>query len=164
MIRKVIPVAFMLYAVFFTSYAFVGYAKTDTQEGRYVMIMPTAGSGSIYTRATPITKTPAIVLDTILGIVWRCQNLQDEKPLWIKTDLGKNGNKPLTAKKYTIQMPDSQNIGYKTPAIVLDIEEGKVWACPNILDESAAWIQTDLVKDIKEEEKLGQPFIGQPVR
>lgn len=39
----------------------------------------------------------------------------------------------------------------KIPAIVLDIENGQTWTISDIVSESAAWIKTDLPKEIKKE-------------
>jgi len=103
-------------------------------------------SANVYAR----TKTPALVLDSVLGIVWRCQNLQDENPVWVKTDLAKNKDKALTAKKYIIRMLEWPSSETKLPAIVLDIEEGKVWTCPDVMNISSRWAEKDLVKDIKD--------------
>jgi hypothetical protein len=60
--------------------------SNELQEGRYVLVMMTG-------RLIHNTRVPGIILDSYRGIVWTCQNLQDEKPLWVKTDLGQNGNK-----------------------------------------------------------------------
>jgi hypothetical protein len=42
------------------------------------------------------------------------------------------------------------------PAVVLDIEEGIVWTCQNIIDGKARWVQRDLTtgaeKEISREE------------
>ncbi|MFC1703302.1 hypothetical protein ACFL1E_00770, partial [Candidatus Omnitrophota bacterium] len=73
------------------------------------------------------------------------------KPLWVKADLGKNGDKPLTKKKYTVQMLEWQDSDLRMPAIVLDIEEGIVWTCQNIIDGKARWVQMDLKSGAEEE-------------
>lgn len=90
------------------------------------------------------TRIPAMVLDTIRGIVWTCQNLQDGKPLWVKADLANNGDKPLTKKRYVAKMLEWQDADLRMPAVVLDTEEGIVWTCQNIIDGRARWIQLDL--------------------
>jgi hypothetical protein len=149
-IVKVTLVTLILYLVCLSSCAYAEYVSTETQEARYIVVM-VRGSGGVYTRTNLNTKTPAVVLDTVLGIVWRCQDLQDEKPLWIKTDLAKNQDQTLSDKKYTIKMLEWPSSELKIPAIVLDVEEGKAWTCHNLLDEDSAWIQKDLVKEIKEE-------------
>ena len=66
--------------------------SNELQEGRYVVAMQ-------YGRGTHNMRIPGMILDSYRGIVWTCQNLQDEKPLWVKTDLGQNGSKPMTKKK-----------------------------------------------------------------
>jgi hypothetical protein len=55
------------------------------------------------------------------------------------------------AKRYTIKILEWPSTEVKLPAVVLDMQEGKVWTCPNILEETARWVPKDLVKDIKEE-------------
>jgi hypothetical protein len=138
--------------------AFAQYPVTDTpdQGGRYVLVM-LKGSGS-NARGTVTSNTPAIVLDSVAGIVWRCPNLQSERAQWIKTDLAKNGNKPLSAKKYVIRILEWPSSEPKIAAVVLDIEEGTVWTCPNVLDESGQWFEKDLAKEVKREGYQAQPY------
>ena len=112
----------------------------ELQQGRYVLVMMTG-------RGTLNTRIPAMILDSYRGIVWTCQNLQDEKPLWVKTDLGQNGDKVMTKKKYIGRMLEWQDANLRMPAVVLDVEEGIVWNCPNIVDGKATWIQKDLKVD-----------------
>ena len=129
-----------------------GYNTAEMQEGRYVLVTvnkTTSYAGS-YT-AGMRKRTPAIVLDTYLGIVWRCQNIKDEKLLWIKTDLAKNSGQQPAKKKYVINVPPFTGEDNKIPAVVLDTETGKTWICPDIADERAGWVQTDLPKDISKE-------------
>jgi hypothetical protein len=121
------------------------YGTSEFQDGRYVLVMVSSAAGNV-TRSYALTKVPAVVLDTVLGIVWRCPNIQEEQPRWIKTDLGKEQDKALSARKYLIRILDWPVSGLKIPAIVLDQNEGKVWNCPNILDENAVWIPKDLTK------------------
>lgn len=112
----------------------------ELQEGRFVLIMQNG-------RAISNTRVPAIVLDSFKGIIWTCQNLQDGRPLWVKTDLGKNGDKSMPKKKYVARMLEWQDADLRMPAVVIDIEDGKVWNCPNIVDGKATWIQKDLQND-----------------
>lgn len=109
-------------------------------------------------RALKNTRIPALILDQIRGIVWTCQNLQDGKPLWVKADLGQNGDKPLTRKKYVVEMLEWQDADLRMPAIVLDIDEGIVWTCQNILDGKAQWVQTNLKSG--EEKEVSRKAIG----
>ena len=109
----------------------------EAQDGRYQMVMMEG-------RALVNIRTPAMVLDRVRGIVWTCQNLQDGQPLWVKADLGKNGDKVLTAKKYIGKMLMWQDADLRMPAMVLDAEEGIVWTCQNIIDSDARWVQMDL--------------------
>lgn len=124
--------------------------SNELQEGRYVLIMQNG-------RAIKNTRIPAIVLDSHKGIIWTCQNLQDGKPLWVKVDLGQNGDKAMTKKKYVARMLEWQDADLRMPAVVMDIEEGIVWNCPNIVDGNATWIQKDLKIDspieVKPDEK-----------
>ena len=145
--------AFIFFLVFSNYYVFAedgtsANTTPQTQEGRYVLVTVSKETG--YTR-TLQRKMPVIVLDSYLGIAWRCQDIKDEKPLWIKNDLGKNSDKQLSKKKYIVSIPSYSGEDNKIPAIVLDIEEGKSWICSNIVSESATWIQTDLPKDINKE-------------
>ncbi|MEK6727126.1 MAG: hypothetical protein AABY28_00425 [Candidatus Omnitrophota bacterium] len=147
--------AFIFYLFLSGHYVFAedaatGYNTTGTQEGRYVLVTVNKVRGYTGTQ-TLQKKTPAIVLDSYLGIVWRCQDTKNEKPLWIKTDLGKNSDKQLSKRKYIISIPPYSGEDYKIPAIVLDMEEGKSWICSDIASESAKWVLTDLPKDIKQE-------------
>ena len=146
---------FIFYLVFSGHYVFAEYdtsanSTSQMQEGRYVLVTVNKAGGYTGARVSQ-KKTPAIVLDSYLGIVWRCQDTKDEKPLWIKTDLGKNSDRQLSKKKYVISIPTYTGEGYKIPAIVLDMEEGKSWTCADIVSESAKWALTDLPKDIKQE-------------
>lgn len=144
---------FIFFGFFSSQYVFAeddtsGYSTTEMQEGRYVLVTVYKGTG--YTR-TLQRKMPVIVLDSYLGIAWRCQDIKDEKPLWIKSDLGKNSDKQLSKRKYVISIPPYSGEDNKIPAIVLDIEEGKSWICSDIVSESAKWVETDLPKDITKE-------------
>jgi len=114
---------FIFYLAFFSGYTFAEYETSETQEGRYALVI--VNKEAVYTR-TLQKRLPAIILDSYLGIVWRCPDVQDEKPLWIKTDLGKNSDKQRTRKKYVINIPIYTGDTLKIPAIVLDIEESTV--------------------------------------
>ena len=148
--------AFIFYLLFSGHYVFAEYdtsanSTSQMQEDRYVLVTVNKVRGYNTGTQTLQKKTPAIVLDSYLGIVWRCQDIKNEKPLWIKTDLGKNSDKQLSKKKYIINIPTYTGEDYKIPAIVLDMEEGKSWTCADIVSESAKWVLTDLPKDIKKE-------------
>ncbi|MEI8012895.1 MAG: hypothetical protein WCI27_10545 [Candidatus Omnitrophota bacterium] len=121
----------------FSGPLFAQKSVEEKQDGRYQMVMMEG-------RAIVNVRTPAMVLDRVRGIVWTCQNLQDGKPLWVKADLAKNGDKPLTAKKYLGKMLMWQDADLRMPAMVLDTEEGIVWTCQNIIDSDARWVQMDL--------------------
>ncbi|MBF0384712.1 MAG: hypothetical protein HQL27_02460 [Candidatus Omnitrophica bacterium] len=116
-------------------------SSNELQEGRFIIIMQNG-------RAIKNTRIPAIVLDSYRGIIWTCQNLQDGIPLWVMVDLGKNGNKPMTKKKYIARMLEWQDADLRMPAMVLDIEEGIVWNCPNIIDGKATWIEKKLNEEL----------------
>lgn len=107
-------------------------------------------------RAAANTRIPALILDSHQGVVWTCQNLQDERPLWVKTDLGHNGNAPVGKKKYIAKMLEWQNADLRMPAVVLDVDSGIVWTCPNIIDGKAIWIQKNLSTDVETVIKLGE--------
>ncbi|MFA6217512.1 MAG: hypothetical protein WDL87_07695 [Candidatus Omnitrophota bacterium] len=118
----------------------------ELQEGRYVLIMMNG-------RAIVNNRVPGMILDSYKGIVWTCQNLQDGKPLWVKTDLGQNGDKQMTRKRYIAKMLEWQDADLRMPAVVLDTDDGMVWNCPNIVDGKATWIQKDLNVNFQEEVK-----------
>jgi len=69
-VAKFTLVVFMFCIVLLGSCAYAEYIATEVQEGRYILVM-VEGSGGTYGRTAVATKTPAIVLDTVLGIVWR---------------------------------------------------------------------------------------------
>jgi hypothetical protein len=112
-------------------------AEDADNDGQFVLHMMSG-------RANKNIRVPAMILDSYRGIVWTCQNIQDGKPLWVKTDLAQNGSKVLTRKKYIAKMLEWQNAALRVPAVVLDIEEGVVWNCPNIVDGNATWIRKNL--------------------
>jgi hypothetical protein len=113
----------------------------ELQEGRYVLVMQTG-------RAVANTRIPAIVLDSYRGVIWTCQNLQDGRPLWVMVDLAKNGDKPMTKKRYIARMLQWQDADLRMPAMVMDADEGIVWNCPNIVDGKATWIEKKLNEDL----------------
>lgn len=132
--------------------------QTKTQEGRYVLVTVSKAATYSGSYGTSTRKTPAIVLDTYLGIIWRCKDIRDEKPVWIKNDLAKNIDKQPTNKKYVINIPAYTGQDYRIPAVVLDIETGKSWTCSNITEDSANWAQVDLPKDITKEGFTATPY------
>jgi len=147
-IKGILILTLSIFCAFYADYsALAQYSTTAAPQGRYELI--TLNNTAISARSLP-RKAPAIILDTYLGIVWRCQDLQDEKPLWIKTDLAKNLAQQVSQKKYTVQIPLYSGYELKIPAIVLDTEEGKVWTCSDITSESANWIEKDLPSEKKE--------------
>ena len=135
---KQITAVFFMILVLCSGTAFAQQiVEREAQDGRYVLTMMEG-------RAVVNIRTPAMVLDTVRGIVWTCQNLQDGQPLWVKADLGQNGDKPLTQKKYVGKMLMWQDADLRMPAIVLDTEEGIAWTCQNIIDGKARWVQVNL--------------------
>ena len=146
--------AFLFYLAFSNHCVFAQYGgsgSAEMQEGRYVLVTVSKSAAYAGSYGTNTRKTPAVVLDTYLGIIWRCKDIRDEKPLWIKNDLAKNTDQQPTKKKYIINIPAYTGEDYKIPAVVLDMETGKSWTCANITEESANWVQTDLPKDITKE-------------
>lgn len=142
-------IAYVLISFFIGSKVFAENLTNELQQGRYVLIMMTG-------RGLANTRIPAMVLDSYRGIVWTCQNLQDEKPLWVKTDLAQNGDKPMDKKRYIARMLEFQDANLRMPAVVLDVEEGIVWNCPNAIDGASRWIQKDLKTDTPTNEKLDE--------
>ena len=130
------------------SVSFAGTRSNEIQEGRYVLVMMSG-------RARENTRVPALVLDSYQGIVWTCQNLQDERPLWVKTDLGQNGNVEVGKKKYVAKMMEWQDADLRMPAVVMDVDAGITWTCPNIIDGKAIWIQKNLLTSKEDAIKMG---------
>jgi len=114
------------------------------EDGRYVLRI-------MHGRAIKNTRIPALVLDQVRGIVWTCQNLQDGKPLWVRADLGENGEEKLSRKKYVVKMLEWQDNDLRMPAIVLDIDSGVVWTCQNIIDGKATWVESNLISGAEKE-------------
>ena len=147
---RVFLISFLLafYLVFPAGRVFSQDTAYVDQEGRYVLV--TVSSEGIYAR-TMQKRVPAVVLDSVRGIVWRCKDLQEDRPLWIKTDLAKNGDKPMAARKYVVTIPQAPGNELRIPAIVVDTAEGKAWTCRDVTSEDAVWVGKDLVQDIKGE-------------
>ena len=147
--KRKLGLALLFVILSFVFITLKAYAFNDsTDDGRYVVVMVDGSIGS--TGGRTATKTPAVVLDSVLGIVWNCDNLQTESAKWYKTDLAKNGDNTGSSKRYVIKILDLPSAEPKIPGIVLDIQEGKVWTCPNLIDASPIWVSSDLVNDVKE--------------
>lgn len=145
-------------------YAFAQYDDSDSSVsgasgGRYILVTvskPVSATSS-YTFGTR-KRTPAIVLDTYLGVVWRCQDIKDSKLLWIRTDLAKKPDTEPTVRKYVINVPAYTGEDNKMPAIVLDIDTGKTWINSDITDPATDWLRTDLPKDVTKEGYAAAPY------
>lgn len=148
-VRKLGVIIFVVISCCFFSTVFAENLSNELQEGRYILTMMNG-------RAIINNRVPALILDSYRGIVWTCQNLQDEKPLWVRTDLGQNGNKAMTKKKYIARMLEWQDANLRMPGVVLDVEDGIVWNCPNIVDGKATWIRKDLKNDSPVEENTNE--------
>lgn len=154
----------VFYLFLLSCYAFAqdyssGDSQTQTQEGRYVLVTvnkPASYAGS-YTVGLR-KRTPAIVLDTYLGVVWRCQDIKDPKLLWIRADLGKEPDQQAASKKYIINIPPFTGEDNKVPAVVLDTAGGKTWICADISDAMSGWAETDLPKDVIKEGYAPAPY------
>jgi len=117
---------------------------SDTQEARYVLLMMKG-------RSLQNTRVPAIILDSVQGIVWTCKSLQEDRPIWIRTDLARNTDDSLSRKKYLASIPQWQEANAKVPAIVLDTDEGKTWTCSDIITNGDTWVQTDFKNALQKE-------------
>ena len=148
-ITKLVVAVFMFVLCCMLSNTFAETSSNELQEGRYILTMMNG-------RAIINNRVPALILDSYRGVVWTCQNLQDEKPLWVRTDLGQNGNRVMDKKKYVARMLEWQDANLRMPGVVLDVEDGIVWNCPNIVDGKATWIQKDLKSDSPEEESKNE--------
>lgn len=134
----------LLFAQTYSSNIALGeYTTTDESGDRFVLTM-------LKGRSTQNTSIPAVILDSFGGIVWVCEDLENSKPIWIKTDLGQNKD-PLSHKKYIARILDWQEGNFKVPAIVIDTEEGKAWTCPDVSDDGETWIQTDFQNTAQKE-------------
>ncbi len=109
--------------------------STDENEGRFVMSMMRG-------RSTQNTSIPALILDSFQGIVWVCEDLENSRPIWLKTDLGQN-KEALSQKKYVGRILEWQEGNFKVPAIIIDTKEGTVWTCANVAGDGEVWNQTD---------------------
>lgn len=132
----------------FVTFAYAEEPAEQSGEGRYVLLI--AGDQGVAPRTAP-RFVPALVLDSWQGIVWRCRDLQDIKPVWIKADLGKNGDNPIGHKRYILKIADTIGSKYLFPAIVLDTEGGRVWTCYDVTIEEAKWETRDLPKEAVKE-------------
>jgi hypothetical protein len=148
-IAKMAVIIFMFALLCIQSNVSAETVTNELQEGRYILVMMNG-------RAVVNIRIPAIVLDSYSGIIWTCQNLQDGKPLWVKTDLGQNGDNQMTKKKYIARMLEWQDADLRMPAVVLDIDDGIVWNCPNVIDGKATWIKKDLKPDLPKEAKTNE--------
>lgn len=119
------------------------YAATDQSEGRFVLSMMKG-------RSTQNTSIPAMILDSFQGIVWVCEDLENSKPIWLKTDLGQN-KEPLSHKKYIARILEWQEGNFKVPAIIIDTEGGTVWTCANVAGDGDVWNQTDFQSALQKE-------------
>ena len=54
----------------------------------------------------------------------------------------------MTKKKYIVRMLEWQDADLRMPAIVMDVEEGVIWNCPNIIDGKATWIEKKLNEEL----------------
>jgi hypothetical protein len=151
--HTIVPALLVIISVLIFGIQAVGAESESAynDNGQYILRMM-EGRGVVNNRV------PAIVLDQVRGIVWTCQNLQDGRPLWVKADLGQNGDKPMNDKKYVLGMLQWQDADLRMPAIVLDIEKGITWTCQNIIDGNAMWVQTDLKSG--EEKEVSRVEIG----
>lgn len=148
-VTKLAVIVFVIVLCCILSNTFAETSSNELQEGRYILTMMNG-------RAVINNRVPALILDSYRGIVWTCQNLQDEKPLWVRTDLGQNGDKVMIKKKYVARMLEWQDANLRMPGVVLDVEDGIVWNCPNIVDGKATWIQKDLKVNLPEEVKTDE--------
>ncbi|MCX5697545.1 MAG: hypothetical protein NTU54_06240 [Candidatus Omnitrophica bacterium] len=119
------------------------YPSQSRQEGRYEMLIPEVPNG--YGARTTYRKVPAIVLDTWQGIAWRCTNLEDEKPVWVKDELDKDAPASST-KKYSGRISNMSGPELRISALIINTEEGRAWNCPDITQQDAKWTLTDLTK------------------
>ncbi|MFH0912665.1 MAG: hypothetical protein V1884_00045 [Candidatus Omnitrophota bacterium] len=116
---------------------------SDEWEARYILLMMKG-------RSVQNTRVPVIILDSFQGIIWTCRNLQEDRPTWIRTDLGKN-QEPLSRKKYTGRVLEWQDANSRMPAIILDTEGGKAWTCSDIITNGDIWVETDFKNVLRKE-------------
>jgi len=153
--KKILSVALFMFFLGHVSLVMAQTSPTVTiraeDQDRYVSFIMEG-------RAIRNTRIPAMVLDTERGIVWTCQNLQDGKPLWVKADLGQNGDKVIVKRKYIGKMLVWQDADLRMPAMVIDTELGIVWTCQNVIDGKATRIQVDL--NSGKEKEIAREEIG----
>jgi hypothetical protein len=141
---KLIVIASVLALAFINANLSAEDASSEQKQNRFdLLMMSTAGIKN--------TIIPAVLLDTYKGIVWTCNNLQDARSLWKKTDLGQNGDKSVTRKKYSAKMIEGGDVNTML-ATVLDNEEGTIWVCPNVIDNKSIWMKRPLSLDLQTEE------------
>lgn len=116
----------------------------DQQSGRYVLL-------TVKGRSMQSTSVPAMILDTLQGIVWVARDIQDDRPAWVKTDLGQNAGQSLSGRKYVGSVIQWQEGNFKAPAMVVDSEKGIVWTCPDITANPGSWVQIDFDKVTQKE-------------
>lgn len=124
-------------------------ALEQSDGSRYVLLMMRG-------RGIQDTRVPALVLDSFQGIVWTCKNLEEIRPSWTKTDLGKNQNKSLSRKKYIARILEWQESNLRVPAIVLDIEEGIAWTCSDIINTGNTWVEMNFSTASQKEIRGGE--------
>lgn len=142
---KLTGIIFMFFLACVNSNLSAEDTSKGQEESRFVLIMINKGE-------LKNAIIPTIVLDSYRGVVWICHNLQDARSPWIKTDLGQNGDKLMTTKRYSAKLLEVKNAD-TTPAIVSDNDEGIIWICPNIVDSKAIWMKRDFKMDFPVEQK-----------
>ncbi|MCX5715906.1 MAG: hypothetical protein NTV07_03415 [Candidatus Omnitrophica bacterium] len=138
----IIGLGMLLACTLHKSYA-ANYPDQPQQEGRYEMLIPEPPNG--YGTRTSYRKVPAIVLDTWQGAVFRCINLEDENPIWIKDELAKD-SPPSSKKRFSGRISNLSGPELRISALIINITDGKAWNCMDITKEDAKWILTDLTK------------------
>lgn len=133
--------------VFTFSYAAGNTPSQAEDNSRYVLLTM---NETISINSISLRKVPALVLDTWAGIIWRCGNIQEENPDWIKTDLAKNGNNVASYSRYTAKISGATGSQSRISSIVLDTEGGKAWICGDISADEAKWVMKDLMENIKQ--------------
>jgi len=126
---------------------------SEKQESRYVLLM-------VRGRSTQNTRVPALILDSVRGIVWTCRDLQDDRPAWIKTDLAQNAQEPSSRKYIASILEWQEATNLKVPAIILDKEEGATWTCSDIVLHGDTWIETDFKDDSQKEIRGAEQIRG----
>ncbi|MDD4980527.1 MAG: hypothetical protein PHC54_04550 [Candidatus Omnitrophica bacterium] len=119
------------------------YAATGENEGRFTLLMMKG-------RSTQNTSIPGLILDSFQGIVWVCEDLENARPIWLKTDLARNKD-ALSHKRYVARILEWQEGNFKVPAIIIDTEEGNIWTCANVAGDGDTWTQTDFKNATQQE-------------